>query len=861
MNQTKVIFLDIANNINEVAVGAKAINLVHLKRFGFPVPDGFCITKAAFREHLEANKLVGKIESAVDKLNSTSAEDSKVILSEIRQAIICAPLAEELRKQIQDHHRSLAAKYVAVRSSATAEDLPGHSFAGQYETYLGIADLAGCIDAVKKCWASLWTERAYEYRQKNGFNHVAVNMAVIVQSLVEADTSGVIFTADPINGYKSRMIIEAVAGLGDVLVSGKATPQRFVVAKKKCRIVSKNLTSELYITDSVLKKLVKLGKKVEKHFNSPQDIEWAIRGNKIFLLQARPITAVPQKKSWEERQVWSNANTGEVAPDVITPITWSIMQKFTNAMFAPLASLISVKIGNHPVFGLVAGRIYCNLNTGVAFAKHFPELMSVDADMIFGGEHGKIWELIELSMPDENLPDLHFSLFKTLIKSPISLARIFSFTEKRAARFIDNIRHHCNQLDSLSFSSMSEAELAVTFSAAVSGEAEFTGLMFVAHGFGSFLILNKLCQKWFGEKGSAVANSLFTGMSNIESAEAGLDLWRLSAKVREFPEVEEVIVSSDNWQTVRERIVGVPGGDQFLHNWDEFMVEHGHHCRGEYELFNPRWSENPDYILDILRSYTDCMDQADKLKRYNKLAENRLQITMQCRQKLKNPVKRWLFNYLLRTAQRGSVIRENWKSQTVRFMTALRKIILELGQRLHYRGVLTNADDIFFLKFEEIELVTQNTPNFDVKKVISTRRAEYEKNMSLMPPKVVIGKFNPDDYTPDVVDTNAEVLTGLAVSPGVATGKARVILRTDTDKQVLPGEILVAPFTDPGWTPYFMPAAAIVMDIGGMLSHGSIIAREYGIPAVVNVGPATKIIKTGQTIQVDANRGIVRIIQ
>ncbi len=842
-------------------VGNKALGLARMSRIGLKVPSGFCITATAFREHLETNNLIGFIESAADKLNSASLKERKSILLEIRQSIIKAPLEVALRSEIKNHYQAFVADRVAVRSSATAEDLPGHSFAGQYETYLGITGLSGCIDAIKKCWASLWTERAYDYRQKNGFDHLAVNMAVIVQLLVEADASGVIFTADPVNGYKSRIIIEAVSGLGDTLVSGKATPQRFVIARKKCRIISKNLTSESCAMDSVVKRLTKLAKKVEKHFDSPQDIEWALRENKIWFIQTRPITTIPQQKSLEERQVWTNANTGEVAPDVITPVTWSIMQKFVNAMFAPFVSLVSVEIGDHPVFGLVAGRVYCNLNTGVAFAKNFPELVSVDADMIFGGEHGKIWELIELSMPDENLPDLHFSLFKTLIKLPISLARIFSFTEKRAARFIDNIRHHCNQLDSFSFSSMSEAELAVTFSAAVSGEAEFTGLMFVAHGFGSFLILNKLCQKWFGEKGNALANSLFSGMSNIESAEAGLDLWRLSLKAYEIEEVQKIILTGNKWQIIRDKIASVDRGVEFLKSWDQFMVKHGHHCRGEYELFNPRWSENPDYILNILRNYKDCIGQAEDLKRYNKLAENRLQITMQCRQKLKNPVKRWLFNYLLRTAQRGSVIRENWKSQTVRFMAALRKILLELGKRLHNSEILSDAEDIFFLRLEEIEPVTQNKADFDVKKVISTRQSEYEKNMSFVPPKVIIGKFDGENYTPDTIDIKTEVLHGLAVSSGIVTGKARVILRADMDQYILPGEILVAPFTDPGWTPYFMPSAAIVMDIGGMLSHGSIIAREYGIPAVVNVGPATKIIKTGQTIHVDANRGIVKIIR
>lgn len=291
------------------------------------------------------------------------------------------------------------------------------------------------------------------------------------------------------------------------------------------------------------------------------------------------------------------------------------------------------------------------------------------------------------------------------------------------------------------------------------------------------------------------------------------------------------------------------------------MAHHGHHCRGEMELFNARWSETPDYILSIVRNYLSSSTQTDPIQNYHDQIRKREQLTNRCRQQLKNPAKRLIFNHIVHRAQQGVVFRENWKSEAVRYTAAFRSILLELGQRLDNKGIFENTDDIFFLKLEEIETVTLGKSNFDVKETITSRRAEYEKHKSVMPPAVVIGKFNPDDYVPDAVDTHAEVFNGLAVSSGVVVGKARVILKADTEEQVLPGEILVAPSTDPGWTPYFMPAAAIVMDIGGMLSHGSIIAREYGIPAVVNVGPATKIIKTGQTIQVDADNGIVKGIK
>jgi pyruvate,water dikinase len=220
-----------------------------------------------------------------------------------------------------------------------------------------------------------------------------------------------------------------------------------------------------------------------------------------------------------------------------------------------------------------------------------------------------------------------------------------------------------------------------------------------------------------------------------------------------------------------------------------------------------------------------------------------------------------IFNYLLVRTQKGSVFRENVKSEVIKLLTAMRKLLIELGKRLKEKDILKNKDDIFFLRYEEIAPIVEGNADPDILQIITARRAEYDKNSLITPSDVVFGKFDPDNYIPDSIDEQAQELNGLGVSPGTATGKARVILRADTEQQLLAGEILVAPFTDPGWTPYFVPASAIVMDEGGVISHGSIVAREYGIPAVVNVGGATKIIKTGQTIQVNGNRGVVRILQ
>ncbi|MHC4585806.1 MAG: PEP-utilizing enzyme [Planctomycetota bacterium] len=343
-------------------------------------------------------------------------------------------------------------------------------------------------------------------------------------------------------------------------------------------------------------------------------------------------------------------------------------------------------------------------------------------------------------------------------------------------------------------------------------------------------------------------------------ATAGLDIWQLAAAADSKVEVRELILSNNDWCTTEGKLSQTDSGKEFLAEWNRFMLLHGHHCRGELELYNKRWSETPDYILKFVRSHITQMDKIDPVQNFARAAKQRRQLEQKCRKQLKNPIKRMIFNHLLARVQIGSVFRENVKSEVIKLLTAIRKLLIELGKRLNNEGILKNNDDIFFLKIEEIAPVVQGKADFDINKVIAARRADYNKNSSVTPPDVVIGKFDPDNYTPDAIDEHAEVLNGLAVSPGVATGKARVILRADTEEQLLAGEILVAPFTDPGWTPYFVPAAAIVMDEGGVISHGSIVAREYGIPAVVNVGSSTKIIKTGQMIQVDGNSGIVKIL-
>jgi phosphohistidine swiveling domain-containing protein len=376
----------------------------------------------------------------------------------------------------------------------------------------------------------------------------------------------------------------------------------------------------------------------------------------------------------------------------------------------------------------------------------------------------------------------------------------------------------------------------------------------------AFPLLHMVCTKWLADDGTC-ANKLLAGIGDMDDAFAGLDLWRLAVAADAVPQVRDLILSDADWSAIEPELSQFDSGKEFLKTRNSFMNRHGHHCRAELELYNRRWAETPDYILKLVRNCIAQIGKTDPIRNFDSLTRQRQQLEQQCRKKLKNPVKRVIFNRLLFRSQQGSIFRENVKSEVIKLVVALRKLLLELGKRLVDKGVLKNQDDIFFLRLEEIEPVVLDKADFDIHRVITDRRTEYDKNSLISPPDVIFGKFDHDKYVPESLDTYVEMLTGFPVSPGVVMGKARVILRADADRQVLAGEILVAPFTDPGWTPYFVTAAAIVMDQGGILSHGSIVAREYGIPAVVNVGSATQIIKTGQTIEVDGNSGIVKILQ
>ncbi|MFA5845161.1 MAG: PEP/pyruvate-binding domain-containing protein [Coriobacteriia bacterium] len=847
-------------------IGPKAESLRRLADAGLPVPEARFLGIEAYREHC-----------------ARAGVDAGAGPQDAREAILRAPLSEDVAERVSAWYRDLGEDHVAVRSSATVEDLPGMSFAGQHGTYF-VGDGDALLRRVRDCWASLYSQRAVSYRERNGIAHGGVAMGVIVQRLVAATAAGVAFTASPVDG-SDDVVVEACLGIGEALVSGKVTPDRFVFARdglavrevvagdKRVRIVA-DITggaheesvppaqaASLSISEDVARDVARLALLAEESLGSPADVEWAFDGDRVWLLQARPITTLARGAAStppEAPTIWSNVNTGEILPGVATPMTWTIIHGHAAELFGGVMGALGLRVDTSKLIGLVGGRVYFNLSLLRESFRHLPNL---DPDIALGGMH----DFVDLP-PLPDLPARSWRRWLSLARAFVSMpAYILRHKPKKAPRFAAVMREVA---ETNMRAADAEPDAAGAYRLVRDLDAHFgdfnDALAFMVVAMFGYGALGTLTDRWFADKTGAIATRLVAGQGGLASAESGHAMWRLSTLARSHPSVRGPVLLGIGWADVRDRLeeaalAGDAEAGGFLDSWDTFMAEYGHHRRGELEFANATWAERPDYILGIVRSYLVDDASADPIAAYALRAVDADTAADECRARLRGPLRRAAFDRVLGWGRASARIRENVKSEAVRWLVAIRYALLALGRRMAEAGALVDPEDIFFLEYGELEGLVRDPAARDWRALVASRRAEHERLEKLSPPPVVVGTWD-EGASAWSVPRDAKTLKGISVSSGVVRGRARVFLAADTEEAVLPGEILVAPFTDPGWTPYFVPAAGIVMDMGGLLSHGSIIAREYGIPAVVNVGPATRIITTGQMIEVDGDKGEVRIL-
>lgn len=836
-------------------VGGKGMSLSKLLTAGIPVPDGFHVTTASYQTFVEMNHIQPKINKLLDGIDSNNTSQLEDVSKQIGALFHNGAMPQEVSDAIKAAYAGLGNIPVAIRSSATAEDLPDASFAGQQDTYLNIQGENEVLAAVKRCWASLWTARAIAYRVKNDIKQAAVALAVVVQKLAFSDASGVMFTLNPINGRRSEMIINAAWGLGEAVVSSLVTPDTIVVDKNAERIVSyevankeimtvrtSNGTEEIPVPERLRKKraltqdqvmrLTQLGQKIEKYYQMPMDVEWALENDKLYIVQARPITVLPLEWVLPEKDViYTKGSLAEHLPNPVTPLFATLGLELVNRasallwvdMFDKSAKKLLPENG---VYTIINGYVYLS-------AKSKPLLIAA----------------------------------KSL--SPRSLRRALKNSVPRfeaARKEFEDVMTQWEEkpLHTLNAHQIMEGIQTVFYAACI----YFTRIQLTLPAASiSETLFTKLFQGAARRAGMTDTSVFLLGFDTI-ALQSEKNLWDLSEWAKQNNTMSLYLQNNPTKKIAEDFMSSALPAGVLQEAWiewkrriDQYFKEFG---RTAYE-FDFAYSTPQETLTPTLESIKTFVEgkgespflrQATFEKRRKQAEENILQHIGISRKKL--------FLKLLHWAQATAPMRENAIYLMGMGHPLIRRMFQELSERFLWGGAISHLDDIYWLTKSELEaLIEQLDKNIhlsDMNGAIPARKAELEKYRSYVSPSQLPGKNKRTmTQTPQKRKDGKIVLTGIGTSTGVVTAPACVLNSPADFESFQPGSVLVAVTTTPAWTPLFASASAIVTDIGGPLSHSSIVAREYGIPAVMATHSATRTIQNGQMITVDGAAGTVTL--
>jgi phosphohistidine swiveling domain-containing protein len=873
-------------------VGGKGANLGELVRAGLPVPDGFCVTTVAY----ELASRQAEIEELLHELATVQTDDSDSLehyTATLRDRFRAVAMPPSLVEALRDAYQQLthdAPCAVAVRSSATAEDLPFASFAGQQDTFLNVITFDALLASVRRCWASLWNDRAVSYRASNKIDARTVRLAVVVQRMVNASVAGVLFTANPLTGRRHQAVIDANPGLGEAVVSGAVTPDHFIVNTSSEEIVERRLSekrlrvralsdggTELQelaeidttssLTDEQITFLAQLGQQVEAHFRAPQDTEWAIDDTgKIWLTQARPITTLyplPDNApvAEEDLRIYFSINVVQGVYRPFTPMGISFFRLLASAGAKTLGFPPPDPLAGPTFVVEAAHRLFFDLTPMFRSTLWHPLLLQ-----IMGQMETRSGPALQQLSSDPRLASIPTSRWRVVGKVLSLLVRsrtrpllrlIQALLDPKTARA--NQTHQQERLRAWSKLPLRATphELLATLEQTVL--VKFPSIMFnimpiIFLVFGLPAVAKRLL------KGLATDDefqAVRRGLPYNPTTEMDLKLWQLAQRLRSEPAIITLFQDKQPAQLARAyRSEGLPSLLQ--QGLADFLSLYGHRGVAEIDLGLPRWSEDPTYLLGMLANYVQLKDPDAapdvQFQRSIQEAEAMVQ-TLIRRARQHGWLRGQLAGFCLHRIRDLSGLREVPKFDFVLLMAGVRRHLLALGEDLAHSQHLEVAEDIFFMTLKEVH---EALAGRDMRALVRERRASYERELGRRHiPRIMLS----DGTEPEAIITleqgNAtSILKGTPASAGVVSGKARVIL-DPTGAHMEPGEILVAPSTDPGWTPLFFTARGLVMEMGGPMSHGAIVAREYGIPAVVGVSGAVEHITTGQQIIVDGSRGTV----
>ena len=839
MAEPVVLPLDEIRATDAAIAGGKGANLGELIAAGFDVPDGYVVTTAAYRVAAKAAKVDPSTpDEAAERLRSV----------EIPREVAAAAI---------DRYQSMGAGKVAVRSSATAEDLPGASFAGQQDTVLDIEGSEALLDAIRRCWASLWNERAVAYRADHDIDDASVALAVVVQRMVDATAAGVMFTADPITGRRWTVVIDAAPGLGEAVVSGAVDPDHYVADPGSGSITERTVRhDEPVLTDALIRDLATVGLRIEDALGSPQDVEFAIDGDaRLWIVQSRPITTLyPLPAQAPDDRVYFSISVAQGYFDPITPMGMEAFQAIGRRVAATFArgqeptsaGSAVVVAGERPFADVTAvlrdpvGREFLERASSVGEARSSVVFRKLADDPRFAERRGPRIRSVRRIVPVILRSRIPLYALR-LLRSPARTRGWLIRDVERATDF--GVRADMSSAERLdAFENVMRTALPFVF-------PRMLGV--VVAGMVSYLAAGRL----LGDRASPdELLTLTRGLPHNPTTEMDLALWALSREIRSDPASRDLIASRTPGELAeRFRAGDLPPVLQV--GLAQFLETYGFRSIGEIDLGVVRWSEDPTHLLGAISNYFQLTDGAlapdAQFERGAREAEAMIATLLG---RVRGP-RRVLLRFFLGRARALMGSRELPKYTLIRrLFTPVRELLRPVGVELAAAGRLASAEDVYFLTLSEAR---EAVAGADLRATVEAHRAVFAREQARRHiPRVLLSDGM--DAEVALVEVEEGALRGSPASPGVATGKARVI-RSPRGAHLEPGEILVAPSTDPGWTPLFLTAGGLVMEMGGMMSHGAVVAREYGIPAVVGVANATDSIATGDSIQVDGSAGVVSV--
>ena len=873
-------------------VGGKGANLGALTAAGIPVPPGFCVTTAAYDVFLAALPDQDAWFARLDGLDGKDLEAARQVAEGMRAAMGALPLPPEIAEPVVAAWRALGATHpVAVRSSATAEDLPGASFAGQQDTYLNIVGEEALLDAVRRCWISLYTDRAVLYRARSGFGHRAVRLSVVVQRLVDPDVSGILFTADPVSGHRGIVSIDAGFGLGEALVGGlinadlykvhTATRQIVLVQPGDKRIAIRSVPgggtreeplpeaqrTARSLTDAQVLQLADVGRQVERHYGGvPQDIEWCLKDGQIFVVQARPIThlyplpdAPPDDGSMRiylsfghvqmmteamprlAREAWAtfipvNKRAGVPTRNDLAELS-DVMVSVGSRLYLDVTGAMRVPRVRRGLLG-VLGHVYADVAKGVEQLTQRPEFQTGRGAP--RAVMGQFWKIIGPVL--RRVPGVLF--WRDPAQSHVGWERTAREVPAAARARIA--------------AAPPEARLKVAQREVSAMFPEVRGVLpAIPGGLLAHHLLTRLARGSWADGVRDAVDSLLRGLPHNVTTEMDLRVGDLTDRVRPYPALAELLRTRP-WSEARSLALQVAGGAAFVADMDAFLAAYGMRGAGEIDVSRPRWQDDPALLLRVIIGGLSAGEAGVHRKRHAaQVAEGDAavgRLVAAAPWHLRPLVRR-----LCRVVRGNAGLREHPKYTMVQLFALVRAEALATGAALVARGQLDRADQVWHFGFDEIaDALAQ--PARDLRPEALARQEVYARDAARKPPFVFSNEGEVPTLTVDRKDLPPGALPGTPASAGVVEGRVRVV-RDPSEETLQSGEILVAPYTDPGWTPLFIHAAGVVTEVGGLMTHGAVVAREYGIPAVVSVAGATERLKTGQRVRLDGTAGYVVVLE